>query len=221
MPSARFYKADPERRESVLRAATEEFARAGWEGASVNRIIAAAKLSKGALYYWFEDKADLAGAVLERLMEELSAPLTPPSPPRDARAFWSFVRTTARAAVKQLAEDPVGTEALVKLGLALENEPELAPVLRHLLAERRRNAFQLFSDAVKVGAVRDDVSLDVLLPMAFSVRDTIVRAVVPPAGATSAHIEEATELVLDAMRRLLEPRRRARKTKKAPKGASR
>ena len=66
MPLARFEKLPPEKRERILNAAGEVFARDGFEGASLNRILEEAEISKGAAYYYFADKADLVGTVIRR-----------------------------------------------------------------------------------------------------------------------------------------------------------
>lgn len=66
MARSRFDKLDVERQEQLLRAAADEFADKGYEAASVNRIVARAGTSKGSLYYYFEDKADLFATVMAR-----------------------------------------------------------------------------------------------------------------------------------------------------------
>jgi AcrR family transcriptional regulator len=57
---------DPERtRQTILDAATEEFARSGRGGARVDRIAARAGTNKRMLYYYFRDKDNLFLAALE------------------------------------------------------------------------------------------------------------------------------------------------------------
>lgn len=63
---------DPARvREKILRHATEEFARIGFEGARVNRIAERCRLSKNMLYYYFRSKEGLFVAALERMYQGL------------------------------------------------------------------------------------------------------------------------------------------------------
>ena len=71
MPRPRFERLDPERRGAVLDAAATEFAARGYDGASYNRIIERSGVSKGAMYYYFEDKADLYATVLGHALEGL------------------------------------------------------------------------------------------------------------------------------------------------------
>jgi TetR/AcrR family transcriptional regulator len=61
---------DPARvREKILKLATEEFGRIGFEGARVDRIAERCSVSKNMLYYYFKSKEGLFVAVLERMYE--------------------------------------------------------------------------------------------------------------------------------------------------------
>jgi AcrR family transcriptional regulator len=66
MVRQRFDNLDIERQEHILSAAADEFAERGFDGASLSRIVRRAGTSKGALYYYFEDKSDLFSTVMER-----------------------------------------------------------------------------------------------------------------------------------------------------------
>jgi TetR/AcrR family transcriptional regulator len=63
---------DPSRvREKILKLATEEFARIGFEGARVDRIAERCNVSKNMLYYYFQSKEGLFVAALERMYQSL------------------------------------------------------------------------------------------------------------------------------------------------------
>jgi AcrR family transcriptional regulator len=63
---------DPSRvREKILKQATEEFARIGFEGARVDRIAERSRVSKNMLYYYFKSKEGLFVAALERMYQSL------------------------------------------------------------------------------------------------------------------------------------------------------
>ena len=74
MPFARFEKLAPEKREQLLDVAAREFARDGYADASINRILEAAQMSKGAAYYDFEDKADLFCTVVRYAIAIVQVP---------------------------------------------------------------------------------------------------------------------------------------------------
>src|SRR3989442_3814332 len=58
-------------RKKLLQAAFEEIYRRGFQGASLETILAAAGVTKGALYHHFPDKAALGHAVVEEVVHGL------------------------------------------------------------------------------------------------------------------------------------------------------
>src|SRR6202789_1073501 len=60
---------DPERtRERLLHAASREIYRSGFQSASLDTILAAARVTKGALYHHFKNKEALGYAVVEEVI---------------------------------------------------------------------------------------------------------------------------------------------------------
>ena len=71
--TARQVTRDPEKKtRMILKAARKEFAKTGYDGARVDKIAAASKLSKGLIYHHFKSKDYLFQAVLEQMYKELS-----------------------------------------------------------------------------------------------------------------------------------------------------
>ncbi|GAU82421.1 TetR/AcrR family transcriptional regulator [Bosea sp. BIWAKO-01] len=62
--------ADPDKRRQILDGAHEVFLTRGFDNASMSDIAAAANVSKGTLYVYFEDKEHLFVALIEREREE-------------------------------------------------------------------------------------------------------------------------------------------------------
>jgi AcrR family transcriptional regulator len=60
----------PVTRQHILRAALKRFANCGYAAASVQQIVADAKVSKPALYYYFRDKAGLFQALVTEAHDE-------------------------------------------------------------------------------------------------------------------------------------------------------
>jgi AcrR family transcriptional regulator len=59
-------------RERLVAAAFDEIHRHGYQGASLDGILASAGVTKGALYHHFRDKADLAHAVIDEIISGLT-----------------------------------------------------------------------------------------------------------------------------------------------------
>jgi AcrR family transcriptional regulator len=63
---------DPERtRERLLQAGFREVHRSGFQSASIDTILAATNVTKGALYYHFASKEDLGHAIVEEVIAKL------------------------------------------------------------------------------------------------------------------------------------------------------
>ncbi len=70
MPKQTFFNLEPERREGVIAAAVEEFARhPPYEQASLSRIVESCGIAKGSMYQYFEDKLDLYLYIVELAYE--------------------------------------------------------------------------------------------------------------------------------------------------------
>ena len=72
MPTvARAPRAADSTRERILRTAFREFLRHGFQSGSLNRIVEAAGVTKGALFHHFADKRALGYAVVDEIVEPL------------------------------------------------------------------------------------------------------------------------------------------------------
>lgn len=89
MPFERFSKMPDDKRARLLTAAAQEFATHGFEAASLNHILEAAHIGKSSAYYYFADKADLFGTVVEDCLAQLHlAPDPAAMGALTAATFW-------------------------------------------------------------------------------------------------------------------------------------
>src|SRR4051794_16367644 len=104
-----------QRREAILDAALEVFARRGFNGSSIDEIAQAAGVSKALIYEHFPSKRDLHVSLLERHVQEIFVRLAEAaatSDPGEVRlragvdAFLDFVETR-RDAFRMLFRDAV------------------------------------------------------------------------------------------------------------------
>lgn len=175
MPSRRFQDLTPERRGRILGAAAEEFAREGYGAASVNRIIESAGISKGQLYYYFEDKEDLFATVMEQAVTRLmgEAGLTD-GRELTAATYWNAFRDLMRRSMEALEED----ESYVRL---LRSFHQLRESARTSQAARR--IVEQMSDLIRgvlsrgqaLSVVRTDVPLPLLVEVTFAVDEAASR----------------------------------------------
>jgi len=158
MPLPRFAKLDPARQDAILSAAETEFSAHGFSGASLNTIIKGAGLSKGAMYYYFEDKADLCRTVLDRVFARLWQATGDVGEFDDAAGFWDQVVQLCDRAMACLFASP----DLGQLGRLLYDEGPSIKVLEPLEARAERWCADLLGRGQTVGAVCTDLPISLL-----------------------------------------------------------
>lgn len=199
MSRPRFHRLPVPDQDSILDAALLEFSRHGFAAASLNRIIEAAGLSKGAMYYYFDGKADLYEDVVRRELGALVAAGGVPSLDEGTPdAFWASVEDYFVQVARQLAGAP-GTAALLRdwladapQGVQREAERALLPGVAHGLALGQR-----------AGAVRTDLPDGMLLAVAFGIGQAMDQWLL--AQPDSADLDASVRAFTSVMRRALQP----------------
>lgn len=206
MARPRFHKTDPAKQEAILQAAAREFAKAGYEGASINRILEAAGLSKGGFYYYFDDKADLAATVLLWSCKELFAFYDQLKIPDDPGRFWDCILDFTRESLAQLERTPYANELLSRLGHAFVNDKELAQRLMGSIAGPMKTLTALWTKGQEIGAVRSDLPVSVLIALIQAVKAELTKALLPKDRVfTKDELDRFTRVHMDLVRRITAP----------------
>ena len=163
MARNRFDNLDPDKQEAILRAAGEEFAAKGFEAASINRIILGSGMSKGSVYYYFEDKADLFTTVVERgtlrILAEIGWPALEVLGPDE---FWDALLELTRRSVEVMHRE----DWWIKIGRAyhrLRREGGGGSALDRLTDLGREMWRAIISRGQVLGVIRTDLPLDLLV----------------------------------------------------------
>ncbi len=205
MPRPRFLKLDVARRTNILSAAKAEFAECGFEQSSYNRIIDKAGLSKGAMYYYFDDKLDLYVTVLEAVNDEMVEVLGMGESWVPEGDFWEAMTTIAikswdfavshpelTSLMKSIQTFPMKSRKEGRLG-------ELFDVWRSLLEK-------LLEHGRARGQVRTDHPVALLVEVTVALDEAIDFWLFD-----NMHLlaetgqEQVVEMVLDFYKRLLSP----------------
>jgi AcrR family transcriptional regulator len=203
MPRPRFEKLDPEKREHILEVAAGEFVSHGYRGASLNHIIESLGLSKGAFYYYFDDKEDLFATVVQSAWEVLLQGWTLGVTALDRDSFWRYLETFARDLRARLRSRPwlVSATRLLSTPQASVNR-----LLAQKLAEMRTFQESLVRHGQRLGVVRTDLPDGLLLVLLSTVDAAGDRWLLdnwdrlPPAEA-----DEVADRVFALTRQMLEP----------------
>ncbi len=105
-------------RAAIINSAAIEFGRSGYAAASLNRILEGSGATKGALYFHFDSKEDLAKAVLDAALEHQVAVTEPLFADEEISPLTAIARYTDQIA------DALVDEVVVQAGFRLTQDPE-------------------------------------------------------------------------------------------------
>jgi AcrR family transcriptional regulator len=126
-----------QRREQILAAATEAFARTGFAATSLDDIAAEAGITRVILYRHFDSKTDLYQAVLDRMCARLDAHVAEP--------VGGFTDASIDGLLEAAAESPAGFRLLFKHAL---REPEFSERIEKFRADITAAAYLQISALV-------------------------------------------------------------------------
>tara|TARA_R110002020_G_scaffold10417_7_gene40059 strand:+ start:25 stop:684 length:660 start_codon:yes stop_codon:yes gene_type:complete len=154
-----------QQRAAWLDVAEEEFRLLGFEGASMNRILARAALSKGQAYYYFADKGELYRAVIERAITELARLIdAKPLQPESVADYWQQTAALFGHVTEVLQQN----DRLAELGRGIYQDVAAQAAIADLLEALHARFARLIEAGQQIGAVRSDLPLALLTDMAFA-----------------------------------------------------
>ena len=172
MPRPRFYRLEMPRQASILDAAAREFGERGFEAASYNRIIERAGLSKGAMYYYFDDKQDLYVTVLTESIESFLGSMMHATEYQQADGFWDGMNAMWRRGLLFLATNP--RAAMVSRSfMSAPRSLDDFPAIRELYERANRWMEGLVAAGQSVQAVRTDLPRDMMVKAVFAVAESM------------------------------------------------
>jgi AcrR family transcriptional regulator len=207
VPRPRFDRLDPDKRRRILAVAAEEFAARGFADASLNRIIDHAGISKGAAYYYFDDKADLFATVIREGMESFRPPpgAALDVDTLDATTFWPAVLASYSGLLDCIRQQPWLT-ALGKMFYGPPPSPDVAALIAGQLDLARAWLARIVDRGRAVGAVRTDLPGELLLTMLAAAGEAADRwFVINRERLDPADADRLALALFSALRRLAEP----------------
>ena len=205
-PLQRFYKLPQDKQNRILDVAAEDFATHGYKGASLNRIIKAAGVSKGAMYYYFEDKADLFVSVFRGFDEKFQGLFAIDPDGLTVDNFWGTLSDMGDKALAFSKENPVW----LGVGKAFYEIPQddwFEGTIGVYLRERLGRLHAIIAAGQDLGVVRDDLPIDLLIKLWMGARTVLSEWVLEQWDDLSeGERKEIWSTMLELLRRLLEPR---------------
>lgn len=202
-PLQRFKKLDVDRQTEILDAAAAEFATHGFNGASVNRVIKATGLSKGAFYYYFEGKDDLFVTVF-RAYEARAARGLDLDPRHLTKAtYWPTMTEWS----EHMMDLVMTTPHWVGLGKAFYEIPSdqwYEGVVGEYLAERLGEFATLVGRGQTLGVVRSDLPAEVLVELWMAANTVLDGYTLKWWDDTPQHLRKGLMAIqLDVLKRIL------------------
>jgi AcrR family transcriptional regulator len=114
-PVAQIDKA--ERRQQILAAARDVFAKRGYHAAKIDEIVAAAGVARGTFYLYFEDKRGIFEEIVDRAFARLGMAITRVDP---AASVEEQIKDNIRRIVGVLLEDKATTKILLSDAVGLD-----------------------------------------------------------------------------------------------------
>ena len=207
MPRPRFDKLSEDKKRAILDAAAAEFSTNGFHAASFNRIIENTGLSKGAMYYYFDDKEDLFLTVVKKFQDAIMEQLGDLGPCDDPESYWEEIRKLFERGARIKQEDPT----IIHMGMALAKAAAAGET--HLSFDRLFDNVHGWMEAVvergqEVGAVRRDLPVTLLVSMIWAVSGSMDIWAVQNLTDDLIHqidFAKATDFTIDLYKRLMEP----------------
>lgn len=182
----------PAKQERVLDAALAEFADQGYQGASLNRLVAQAGIAKGSLYQYFPNKEGVFYYVFRYALKLVRRTLTAVKEETLEQDFFTRLEQSLLAGVRFLREHP----RIYSLYLKIQFDNNV-PFREELLAAVRRHASEYFESLVRRARARGELRPGVPAPAALflldAVFDRFLQAAAIPALDANLGLNQAGE----------------------------
>jgi AcrR family transcriptional regulator len=205
MPRPRFEKLDPEKKRSIIEAASEAFARDGLGGASLNQILAEAGISKGSFYYYFDDKLDLYLTVLDGAFSHFEALFETHAAPEllEAATFWVAIEKTYLD-VMHFAQSNPAFLGVIKTFFELSPEEIARPEVEMMMGRGRELLGRYLERGQVLRVIRRDLPMTLLSELALRVDTVMGRWLFEQWDGHDASLVSLVATSIEMFRRVLE-----------------
>ena len=133
IPKQTFYNLEKEKQDRIIECAKDEFAARNFENAKLSNIIKNAKISRGSLYQYFEDKFDIYTYIMELAKNEKIKYISPHFGNPNAIPFISLFKEMYVSGIK----------------FAIAN-PKLVKMMSHLLSSKGEIYDRVMKDNLQI-----------------------------------------------------------------------
>lgn len=172
MPRPRFSKLSPEKRERIMEAAAKEFSAYGFEQASLNRILEAAEVSKGAAYYYFDDKADVFSTVIQYYSQDVMAETNQmPLDQLTAETFWPVLTQLYQQQFMLVFDRPWALSLFKSVGKLSQDTLAANQPLAEMMEQMQSQLLAILKRGQALNVIRKDLPDDLMLDLFLALDD--------------------------------------------------
>jgi AcrR family transcriptional regulator len=195
-----------DKKKLLMDSTIKEFIERGFEKASYNKIIERSGLSKGTVYYYFENKESLLKMVLNEIVEQFTSISDGLDLPETQEEYWKVEYEYNRRAMNYIFESPYPS----LLYILFSNDQRIRSEMTHIdqvLCFR----YKLIERGQNLGVVRSDISVKTISMIILEVGKVLSASMIENAGSyedkliIANDIKKFAELMHDLCIRILTP----------------
>jgi AcrR family transcriptional regulator len=201
---------DDVKRTRLMEAAIEEFAEHGFDSASYNRIIERSGLSKGTVYYYYDNKDSLLATMMDGICERFALLTEDIGMPDTKEEYWETIWKYHQRTIRFFSENPLIGRVMFRL------KEDMCTRFDERLdnAHERASAFmnELLVRGQEIGAVRKDMPLETIRRLMRAIGRALSIEVIRKRGGdvfrdeeASSRIKKFMDMMHDLSKRILTP----------------
>jgi AcrR family transcriptional regulator len=179
---------DDSKRMRLMEAGIEEFAKHGFEAASYNKIIERSGLSKGTVYYYFDNKESLLLTVLDEICQRFESAVGGLQLPETKEEYWATAWEYHQKAIRFFSENPLLGRVMFRIS---KDESCLDEQLKDIHQQSSHFMNELFVRGQEIGTVRKDLPLETIERLMHAIGRVLSADIVEERGDELQNLEDA------------------------------
>jgi len=159
MPKDTFFNLPEAKRQLIEEVGLVEFAEFGFYNASINRIVAAARIAKGSFYQYFEDKADIFMHIITVVGEMKRGYISPVILNPVDHDFFTLLEELYRSGLAFAKDHPKAS----KVGFEVYKN-QTNPLFHEIFQESRRLGYAFLAHLIDTAIAQGEIDPDIDKP---------------------------------------------------------
>ncbi|MDR1977743.1 MAG: TetR/AcrR family transcriptional regulator [Synergistaceae bacterium] len=199
---------DDVKRMRLMEAAVEEFAERGFDAASYNKIIERSGLSKGTVYYYFDNKDSLFATTVEEICQRFLHTIGDLRLPDTKEEYWATAWEYHQRAIRFFSENPLPGRVMFRLS---KDEPFFDEYLKNAHERATQFMSDLIARGQEIGAVRNDLPWETVHRLIHAMGRVLSSDIIEDRDVSlendeiKARIEKFMKMMHDLSKRILTP----------------